>query len=575
MARTLLRFQDDEETDPLSALLDGNGSLQPSQQAVPPDPEPPVSQPEETPPADTQQDLPTNQPPSLHDPREHLIATMLDDRSGAQAPAAGSISVPGAKSDPELESARRNAELSALHNANFDRGGYGLGEFARDNGAALLASILDVGFNKGRGLGAIVGATANEVGKQEAARQARAKDAGEFATRIRGQKDDALQRERLDYLNRSLGVKVQGQQGTQGRAEHNWGQKEDVNSPQYQAAIAAAKLKAEAGVQGREGAKHDLVDQMAGDAAAISGARTTANTESKNETPADITAAEQARLDLQAQQLEESKRGRAVAEGQRADTERQRQTNDFNTKYGSAIETLNAAKNLQSLIGDDGDIEGVGPVVGSRFMPDALKSDKAIQEQQAFAAFQNPGFVARSGKAVTPTEAPRLETEFGNLKSTNPEVVRNAVKAIAETMRGTIKRGSVGREDIAREVLSSQHLDDVLGPALADDAPPSARDALPQPAAPKRPSARAPQAGAMSPQQWLMQNPSNMNPAPSDTTLQTMPGRPPPISAAGGPPPAPAAGGVHHVRKPDGSVVPTMKSPDELQGLPQGWSVVD
>ena len=47
-------------------------------------------------------------------------------------------------------------------------------------------------------------------------------------------------------------------------------------------------------------------------------------------------------------------------------------------------------------------------------------------------------------------------------------------------MRNSIKRGAVGREELAREVLSSQHLDDVLGPAVIEDAPQSARDAMPQ-----------------------------------------------------------------------------------------------
>lgn len=348
---------------------------------------------------------------------------------------------------------------------------------AKDDAKTYWAMALSLLGNHGRDLGSILQASSDEYNHRLAAWESRQGRLRELQARGGAQQDPLQQLIALGNLDaRNAGLK-----GVQDRAEHGWQQAESPDSAKQTTAVEVAKRKAAAGVEGRELEKNELKDLSADTAATISGARTTANTESKNQTPADITPAEQARLELQAQQLEESKRGRAVSEGIRADTERQRQTNDFNDRYGAAIEALSAAKTLEQLIGDKGDIAGVGPVVSSRFMPDALKSDEAIKEQQAFAAFQNPGFLARSGKVVTPAEAPRLEAEFGKLSSTNPEVVRNAVKAISETMRNTLRRAAVGREDIAREVLASQQLDDVLGPvAVADDAPPSARDAIPQ-----------------------------------------------------------------------------------------------
>lgn len=417
------------------------------------------------------------------DLREEDFQTPPD--TGARvAPARGLTAARDATSQTRDLPMRGNADLPEPARVSDGTDGIGAGM----DWGTLAALALDLAGNHGRGVGQLVGAYANNADKSAREKKAHQDRLAEIAARKgadaknRDMQDwaqtDASQRDwnSQDLRSKELDARDRALAITEGR----YGQAQRADSPINTAKVEVAGNTARARVEGSQGAKHALNDEIAADAGNISAGRTNAVTDALSGNPRAMTTdqtADNARADAA---LEEAKRGRAATEGLRADQERQHQTNDFNTKYGSAIETLNAANVLQQLIGDKGDIAGVGPVVSSRFMPDALKSDEAIKEQQAFAAFQNPGFVARSGKAVTPTEAPRLEGEFGKLSSTNPEVVRNAVKAIAETMRGTIKRGSVGREDIAREVLSSQHLDDVLGPAAAQDAPASAADALPQ-----------------------------------------------------------------------------------------------
>lgn len=354
-----------------------------------------------------------------------------------------------------------------------------------------LAMGLDLVSNRGRGLGQITGAYVNNRDAEERQDEGLKKDLAMVQAHRKSGQDpvaDLLRQQALENGIRGLGARTEHEAGVDRRAEEKRSD-QLPGAPVFEGKVQLAERQSGARVKGRENQRTEMLPQIEATESGIAGARTTANTESKNETPPAITPAEQARLDLEREQLDESKRARAVAEGQRADAEKQRQRNDFTTKYGGNMDTLTAAQTLEALIGEHGDIEGVGPFVGSKWYPDALKSDKAIQEQQLLAEFQNPGFRARAGQNVTANEVPRLEAEFGNLKSTNPEVVHNAVKAIAETMRNSIKRGAVGREELAREVLSSNHLDDVLGPAVSepaaaapavmDDAPASARDALP------------------------------------------------------------------------------------------------
>lgn len=354
-----------------------------------------------------------------------------------------------------------------------------------------LAMLLDLGANKGRGLGQIVGAYASNR-DEESKQDEHFKEQVAFAKAKRKDVDpvaELMRQKQLEIGIEGLGARSAHEAGVEGRAEHNWAQNESPDAPKQTTAVKVAELKAAAGVKGRENQRAEMLPTIENTEGGITGARTTAGTQSKNDTPPDITPAEREHLDLEKTRLADQEENTRI---QREINERQKKADNvtkYNKELGGAMNTLDAEKTLEELIGTTGDIPGMGPVKTSRFFPDALLTDKEIKTQQAFAHFRNPEFRKESGAAVTPSEAPRLEAEFGRMESTNPEVVRNAVKAIGETMRNQIRSGSIGREELAREILGSRHLDDVLGPAVTPapaDAPSSARDALPHTKQPVR-----------------------------------------------------------------------------------------
>lgn len=260
-----LSFAGDDEEErrrqQLLAMLDQRGGFAPSTAnaqapVVQPDPEPPVPEPERPTPA---ADIP--QAPE----QKRLLETMGPKHQNAPTRTPGADARAGAESTPaqperdvELEHARRDAEMNALRNANFDKGNYGLGEFARDNGAALLATILDIGFNKGRGLGAIVGTTANEVGKQEAGRLARAKDAAAAAHQIRSASDDP-------YKWASLGARREIAGAVQGRYDTSRGDRIDPNSQANQTKRTMAYDTSANRTRGNLDTQHALNERTVGD----------------------------------------------------------------------------------------------------------------------------------------------------------------------------------------------------------------------------------------------------------------------------------------------------------------------
>lgn len=259
MAITTLRYLQDDD-DPLNDLLGGGGEPNassapaPSYDQTPPEPDHSLDEsllqgapPEAPPPAAPQQ---ARQPVS------------------EQAPPRASF---GMQKDPELDAAYRQAQLDALKHGGFDDNKYGVGEALRDNGAALIASILDIGFNKGRGLGGIVGATANEVGRQEAQRANERKDARDFALKARNNNSTALQQARLQYLMDSLAERANAHGQTQQRFDAHRGDVNNLGSEHNQTAIALAGLRAGAAKAGSLNAAHSLVDQTAGDRATIVG----------------------------------------------------------------------------------------------------------------------------------------------------------------------------------------------------------------------------------------------------------------------------------------------------------------
>lgn len=114
-----------------------------------------------------------------------LIADTFAHKPGAQAPNAPPPAKPTAAmsgDDEVLHRQWRDAERSALAKANPGaREDYGLGEFVRDNGAGILAGLLDMGMSGGKNVAGIVGQTLSASQNAENARRAEQKQAADFA----------------------------------------------------------------------------------------------------------------------------------------------------------------------------------------------------------------------------------------------------------------------------------------------------------------------------------------------------------------------------------------------------------
>lgn len=129
--------------------------------------------------------------PSDEDEEDQLNALIAQQAEQAGAPFRVDPlllkdSGPGVPSlSEDLDADWQQAERKALSHANYDPNEYGLGEFARDTGAGAIASILDIGFNKGRGLGGIAQGVSDVAQNSEAMRQKRAAQQGDFSLKAR------------------------------------------------------------------------------------------------------------------------------------------------------------------------------------------------------------------------------------------------------------------------------------------------------------------------------------------------------------------------------------------------------
>lgn len=293
MAYSTLRYLQDNQDDPLNDLLRGGG--EPSAQGPQYDQTPPV-------PGDQNDQPPPN--PYRQGDSGALNASLLAEKSpAARAPTAAAIVVekpqgpspvsealPKAQAtpvkpandvsalldshrDPELDAAYRSAQMDALQHSGFEPPKYGVGEALRDNAAPLIASILDIGFNHGRGLGGIVTASANEVAKQETARGQQAKEARDFALAMRQKNNDALGQARLQYQLDSLAQRTAANQGINDRFQQNVQRQDDPNSQHNQTALNMARQRSAAITDARQDTEHDNAPRTREDAAALAAAQ--------------------------------------------------------------------------------------------------------------------------------------------------------------------------------------------------------------------------------------------------------------------------------------------------------------
>lgn len=496
---------------------------------------------------------------SLSEPEDQLTATMLADKPAPMQTSSRPTLQTQAQADPQLAAKWRATQLQALDEANTDSSKYGLGEFARDNGAALLASILDVGFNKGRGLGGIVSATAGEVGKQEAARQAKRQQAREFARQTMPKPLDpyeqALKAQMLGIHAGNLDARNQQLQNTQQRYDTTRADKSDPNSAVNTTAVEVGGRKAETNAERRILKQSELSDVAAADKANIAGAqegaRTKAETEELRKNPREIT---------QQQQVENTRA---------ADVRRTGEIDRYQKDIGNMVEVAKAARRLQDLFAaSPNDLPGIGVYDSTKpgFARSAADTDAATQLAQLRSFVQGPITGAATGG---PREEKRISELAGDAQGLTEKQAQAAVNNLADIANSRLKSYAVGREDIARQVLQQHGLDDLIG-------------ATPAPAASPMPAVQ-PGAGMPGYDRMGIEDVPNLGDSgvsrarvPSiDALRQPMPEQR--GGASTSPPAGFDAGGneVHHVRKPDGSVVETRRPIEQLRSLPGGWALVD
>jgi len=426
---------------------------------------------------------------SLHDPEDELTASLLDEprprfTMPAEDPNAAPPPPPAPKSDPELEAKYRQAQMSALDRANYDPNDYGVGEAVRDNGAAALASLLDIGFNKGRGLAGIVGATAQGVSKQEAARRDAAKQAGELAVSLRGQGRggmaggdpgfDRWYKERLIARGVDVGDRARDkEQGVDERFRTRLGEQQSIDSKTSQTKIGLAAATTDA----REDAKHANIDRTADDAALVSGARSGSSTTARNKanetTPPPITPQQRADNDLNERKFAHQKtrddelddlRGQTAALKKTA--ERRQSSDAYRNKMKDILLIAQAARHLDQMYNGAGgskDKPGIG--AWDSIKPGFMRSkadDDAAKELAFLRSYEGKDITGAAAGGKDETQ--RINELAGSTKGGTEQSSLASIQKILETSRAQLRAGMVGHEDVARDVLAEYGLEDLAGP---------------------------------------------------------------------------------------------------------------
>lgn len=468
-------------------------------------------------------DYDTSSPPmgmQLEAPPDSLESLLSPD-AGPYGPSYRPTQLPG--QDRELEDAYRARELAALRSSSDQ--GYGWAEGIRDVAPAAIGLLVDGIANKGRGAANIVGVTAQQAASNQAYDRAQKQKEAELAVRLHQRNGsrflDPYAQEKLDLANRRLGATLSGQAGVQARDDRKVERQDNYDSEHNETQRRQTRAKATEAELGRSEGETQTNPQDAQNAANIAGARTTATTNAGNDAertnPPPISPVEQQRLDAEKQRLAmEARRLQLQEEG--IGYERERRAGEKRIEHGKAYrkelgEALSIAKSARALQGvferNPESIPGSGPILTSKYFPDALLSDDAIEAQNLFAEFANPTFKDRAGSAVSASEAERVKKEVGNLGSTNDKVVRTAVKNINDLMRARIRAASKGRQDVAREALEEYGLADIL-----DDMEPDAPAQTAAPTAAPLPPAKLPGSG------WRQDNYSDFAPDQNQLPVQ-------------------------------------------------------
>jgi hypothetical protein len=597
MATTTLRYLQDDDDDPLNDLLGGGGepSVPNASSAPAPSYDPTPPEPDHSLDESLLQDAPPEEPPPSAAPQQ---TPPRDDLDAVR-------SMIGQRNDPELDAAYRNAQLDALKHGGFDDGKYGVGEAVRDNGAALIASILDIGFNKGRGLGGIVGATANEVGRQEAQRAKQRENARDFALKMRPKDIDPVTQYlalgRLGVSQQNAGTSANRVAGTEA-----WrGQQSDPESALSRTKVTQAGRTAAASTGARQDVEHENNPRTAQDQALIAGAKTAAELgEQHNAAPqmtqdaADRSAAEQgARIqtDLayapQTTGAAAAKAG-AVAQAQIApELAKQQGMNPILADRSN--NGVGAGLSAEGLMRANQGLDVADPQLLQQAMKTRQINQKTLDDIKA----------ANRGAEIVQRLHDTAET-YQSLITNDPTAIagpqaaelRRQYKAHAEEYAGVIGKVS-GNNSLTSHKEALDLIPDLHNPYATDGikglwspleaningnlgaigirAKPPAflGGGQAQPGAAPTGADPPPPAAAAPPQSAAMPGYSTdySDPRTSLGARQAVPPKPAGVNFA------PGGGALHHIRNPrTGKVVPTMMDPDQLKpALAAGWQVVD
>jgi hypothetical protein len=348
----------------------------------------------------------------------------------------------------------------------------------------LLAGVLlDAGMNKGRGLGQIVGAYANNQSANKRAKEQHALRLEEIAARKGDTAFDHWYKQQLvEGAADQRDISSNRNEGVQDRAEHNWTQNEDSNSPKMQAGLQHVIDIADA----RADVKHSRADEVATDTAKRTAATTDAATDALRGNPKAVTEQEklanaqrEESLNLDRQRLDETKRGREVAEATRAQSLEDREADTFRNKNKDALIAMKNARLLQDAFKKQpDDVRGFG--IYQREAPGWFPGINAddIHQRQVFNQLINPEVKDLFGTAVSKGEEGRVNKAFATGMTATEEEQKSAVNSIAEMLGSQIRGAGKGKEKIARRIAAEYKLDDLF-PELAPD---PAASATPAPA---------------------------------------------------------------------------------------------
>lgn len=291
MARKLLSFAPDDQDQRLQSYLYGGNTPLSDPQQTPDAPPAPDYVPQQDPGADTataqpaaDPQQPDNTPTPAPTPQQPTAAaTPQQPPMSMQDQLLQQLLAQRQSEDPALAARWKQEEIGALDRADALRNQkYGGWEGLRDALPAIAPTILDIGFNKGRGLSGIVSATAQGAAQHEADHRAEMQAADEYALKLHQQRGahqpdpltQMLAIGRLGVSQQNANTTGKRVQGTEDWRSQQANPESALSTTQVTQAGRKAGAAATASTTARQDVEHGNNERTAGDRAAIRAAET-------------------------------------------------------------------------------------------------------------------------------------------------------------------------------------------------------------------------------------------------------------------------------------------------------------